>query len=104
MARHWKKHKSHKMGGVRKVMRGVGTVAAGGFIVAPLAIPLLSFGSQVSKGVPATTAMVNSIYTATGIGVQDGSIDYGKLTKFAIGSGALILVGIGLKKYVVKRL
>jgi hypothetical protein len=102
-----KKYKHHKMGMPRKVMKTIGTVGADALIIMPLAVPMLTAGSNyISHN--GTWTLVDSVNGAMGqtlgVDIKQGSYDMGKIIKYGIFSALAIGGGLAAKKYVVKRL
>jgi len=106
MARRKKRH--YRMSGERKLVKKAANLAATGMIALPAVVPLIMVGKELAAGHTVSYAVNTATNNIAGIGLlgdtPDYSVDFAKVSKYAIGSIALVALGVGMKKYLVKRI
>ena len=82
--------------------------AADAMIILPAAIPLLAAGKELAAGHSVSYAVNTATNMVAGVmpmgDSPDMNPDFGKITKYAIASVALVALGLGMRKFVAKRI
>jgi len=103
-----KKRRHYRMSGERKLVKKAANLAASGMIALPAVVPLFMIGKEVVAGHTLSYAVNSATNNIAGVmplgDTPDLSVDFGKVTKYAVGSAMLVALGVGMKKYLVKRI
>jgi len=99
------KFRSRHQSGIKKLMKGMAYGVADAFIIAPAAIPVITFANELVGGHTFRYAANTATQMVAGISVDGGDMkpDWTKLTAYTLGSIGLVAVGLGMRKYIAKR-
>jgi hypothetical protein len=101
-----KKKKSRKgPSGMKKIMRGIAYGVADAMIITPALIPVVITAKELAAGHTVAYSVNSASQAVAGISLDGGDLkpDFGKVTAYAIGSGAMVLLGMGFRKFIGKR-
>ena len=102
-----KKKRSRRKGpgATKKLMRAVAYGVADAAIIMPAAIPVITVLKELKDGHSVMYSLNTATQNIAGISLDGGDVkpDFGKLTAYALGSGALVLLGLGYRRYLAKR-
>jgi hypothetical protein len=100
-----KKHKSRKQGMMKKIARGLAYGVADAMILTPALVPVVTVAKEVAGGHSLTYALNTTTQNIAGVSLDGGDLtpDYGKIAKYAVGSGAMVILGLGFRHFIAKR-
>lgn len=100
-----KKSKHRKQSSMKKLTRGLAYGVADAMILTPALVPVVTIAKGVAGGHTLSYAVNTATQNIAGISLDGGDMtpDYGKITKYAVGSGAMVLLGLGFRKFIAKR-
>jgi hypothetical protein len=90
---------------MKKITRGIAYGVADAMILTPALVPVVTIAKAVAGGHSLTYAVNTASQNIAGISLDGGDMtpDYGKITAYAVGSGAMVLLGLGFRKFIAKR-
>jgi hypothetical protein len=105
MAKRKGKFRSRHQSGIKKIMKGLAYGVADAFIIAPAAIPAITVANEIVNGHTVRYAVNTATQMVAGISVDGGDMkpDWTKLVAYSVGSIGLVAVGLGMRKYIAKR-
>ena len=101
-----KKRSRRHQGTVKKIAKTMAYGMADALILAPAAIPAIIFANEMVGGHTVRYSANTATQYIAGVSIDggDSSVDWGKVTKYAVSSAGLVLLGLGMRKFVAKRI
>jgi len=103
-----RKKRSYKMSGERKLVKKAANFAASSMIALPAIAPVIMVARSMMAGNGLSYAVNVATNNIAGVmpfsETPDLTVDFGKVMKYAVGSAALIGLGVGMKKFLIKRI